>query len=144
MAKIVVGGVIKKDDKYLLVQEAQEHCRGKWNIPAGKLNNNETIIEGAKREIFEECGLIVDITGIVNISNRVMENDQFLGLIFSTEIIGGEIKYNPNEILDVKWFTYDEIISMKDNLRSDDLIIYAIDAVEKNKLADLELVKIIK
>ena len=144
MAKIVVGGVIKKDDKYLLVQEAQEHCRGKWNIPAGKLNNNETIIEGAKREIFEECGFIVDITGIVNISNRVMENDQFLGLIFSTEIIGGEIKYNSNEILDVKWFTYDEIISMKDNLRSDDLIIYAIDAVEKNKLADLELVKIIK
>ena len=37
MGKIIVGGVVKKDNKYLLVQEAQESCRGKWNVPAGHL-----------------------------------------------------------------------------------------------------------
>ena len=29
MGIIVVGGVVKKDNKYLLVQEAQEKCYGK-------------------------------------------------------------------------------------------------------------------
>jgi 8-oxo-dGTP pyrophosphatase MutT (NUDIX family) len=40
---VIVGGVVEKDGKYLLVQEAQEKCRGKWNLPAGHLDPNETI-----------------------------------------------------------------------------------------------------
>lgn len=64
MGTIIVGGVIKKDDKYLLVQEAKKRCRGKWNIPAGHLDTNESIFEGAKREVFEECGYNVELTGI--------------------------------------------------------------------------------
>ena len=144
MGKIIVGGVVKKDNKYLLVQEAQEKCRGKWNIPAGHLDPNETIFDGAKREIFEESGFNVDITGIASISNRVLPDDEFLGIIFSTEIIDGEISINPNEILDIKWFTYDEILNMKDQLRSDDLLIEAISNVENNKIADKDLIIIIK
>lgn len=144
MGKIIVGGVIKKDNKYLLVQEAQEKCRGKWNIPAGHLDPNETIFDGAKREIFEESGFNVDITGIASISNRVLPDDEFLGIIFSTEIIDGEISINPNEILDIKWFTYDEILNMKDQLRSDDLLIEAISNVENNKIADKDFIIIIK
>ena len=144
MGKIIVGGVVKKDNKYLLVQEAQEKCRGKWNIPAGHLDPNETIFEGAKREVFEESGFNVDITGIASISNRVLPDDEFLGIIFSTEIIDGEISINPNEILDIKWFTYDEILNMKDQLRSDDLLIEAISNVENNKIADKDFIIIIK
>ncbi len=144
MGKIIVGGVIKKDNKYLLVQEAQEKCRGKWNIPAGHLDPNETIFDGAKREIFEESGFNVDITGIASISNRVLPDDEFLGIIFSTEIIDGEISINPNEILDIKWFTYDEILNMKDQLRSDDLLIEAVSNVENNKIADKDFIIIIK
>lgn len=47
---VIVGVVIERDDKYLLVQEAKERCRGKWNLPAGHLDPNETILAGAKRE----------------------------------------------------------------------------------------------
>lgn len=49
MGKIIVGEIIEKDGKFLLVQEAQEKCRGKWNIPAGHLDINETIFEVSKR-----------------------------------------------------------------------------------------------
>ena len=59
--KIIVGGVIEKDGKVLLVQEKQDECYGKWNIPAGHLDCNESIIEGARREIKEEVG--IDING---------------------------------------------------------------------------------
>ena len=144
MGKIIVGGVIKKDNKYLLVQEAQEKCRGKWNIPAGHLDPNETIFEGAKREIFEESGFNVELTGIAHIANRVMTNDEFIGFVFSTEITGGEISINPAEILDIKWFTYDEIMNMGDKLRSNDLITEAITAVENNDLLDIKYIRMIK
>ena len=62
MGIVIVGGVIQKDGKFLLVQEAQEKCRGKWNIPAGQLDPNETIFDGAKREIKEETGCNVELT----------------------------------------------------------------------------------
>ena len=73
-----------------------------------------------------------------------MSNDEFIGFVFSTEILSGEIKINPSEILDIKWFTYDEIMNMGDKLRSNDLITEAITAVEKNELLDIGIIKMIK
>lgn len=35
--QVIVGVVIEGGGRYLLVQEAQEKCRGKWNLPAGHL-----------------------------------------------------------------------------------------------------------
>ena len=144
MGIIVVGAVVKKDNKYLLVQEAQERCYGKWNLPAGKLDPGETVFDGAKREVFEECGYVVDLTGIATIANRVMADNNFVGIIFASEIVSGSINYNPEEILDVKWFTYDEIMNMQDQLRSPDFIMNAIDAVENNTIGNLNIIKNIK
>ena len=140
MGIIIVGGIVKKDNKYLLVQEAQEKCRGKWNIPAGHLDPNETIFEGAKREIFEECGYKVNLTGVAYIGNKVLVDDEFVAFVFTTEIIGGEINYDTNEILDVKWFTYDEIINMHDELRAYNWIVDSIGKVENNNVSSIDLI----
>ena len=75
---VIVGCVIEKDGKYLLVQEAQEKCYGKWNLPAGHLDPNETIIDAAKREAKEETGCDVEPTGICQIGNRVAEGVVFV------------------------------------------------------------------
>lgn len=50
MGAIIVGGIIEKDGKYLLVQEAQEKCFGKWNIPAGHLFLKEQNVKCLKRQ----------------------------------------------------------------------------------------------
>ena len=144
MGIIITGGVIKKDNKYLLVQESQEYCYGKWNLPAGHLDPNESIFDGAKREIKEECNLDVELTGIASITNRVMDNDEFLCIVFETKIIDGEVKIDQKEILDAKWYSYEEIKNMQDDLRSPDLIMYAIDAVPNNQVADINLIKLVE
>ena len=113
--KVIVGGVIEKDGKVLLVQEAQKRCYGKWNIPAGHLDFNETIMQGAIREIKEETGCDVELTGVVGIQNRVLEDDIFIQIVFSTKLINENIKYDKNEILDVKWYDYNDIINNMDN-----------------------------
>lgn len=140
---IIVGGVLEKDGKYLLVQEAQEKCYGKWNLPAGHLDPNETIIEAAKREIKEESGLDVELTGVCQIGNRKLEDDVFVSVIFSTKVLGGDIKFDPNEILDVKWFSYEELLSMKAQLRSENLILGAINNTRSELVTSISIVEIL-
>lgn len=144
METIIVGGVIEKNGKFLLVQEAKEKCRGKWNIPAGHLDSNENIFEGAKREVLEETGCKVELTGILQIGNRVSENDVLMSVIFSTNLLEENIIYDKSEILDVKWFSYEELLNMKDELRSYDLIINSISALIENKGVNTNIIKIIK
>ena len=142
MGTVIVGGVIERYGKFLLVQEAKEKCRGKWNIPAGHLDSNETIFDGAKREIKEETGCNVELTGVLQIGNRVLEDDVLVSVIFSTKLLDDNITYDSNEILDIKWFTWEELINMKDELRSYNWIINSIKALIENKMADIDLVKI--
>lgn len=141
---IVVGGLIEKDGKFLLVQEAKEKCRGKWNLPAGRLASNETVMDGAKREILEETGCTVELTKILEIGNRIAENNIWLCIIFATTLLEENIVYDKKEILDVKWFSYEELLNMKNELRSYDLIINSISAFVYNKSVDIDVIKIIK
>lgn len=141
MGTVVVGGIVEKDGKFLLVQEAKESCRGKWNIPAGHLEVNETVFDGAKREIKEETGCDVELTGLLQVGNRVLKDDIFISIVFSTRLLSENITYNPKEILDIKWFTYEELLSMKDELRNYNWIINSIKALTENKIADVNLIK---
>lgn len=140
---VIVGGVVEKDGKYLLVKEAKEKCRGKWNLPAGHLDQGETIFDAAKREVKEECGLDVELTEVCQIGNIKLENDLFISIIFSTKVLGGSIKFNPDEILDAKWFTYEEILAMKDQLRDTGLILGAIDNTRNGIVASMDIVKLL-
>ena len=142
MGTVAVGGIIEKEGKFLLMQEAQEACRGKWSIPAGLVDPGENIFESAVREIKEEAGYDVKLTGILEIGNRI-DPEPFLGIIFSTELIKKNNYYDEEEVLDIKWYTYEELLNMKDELRSYDWIINSIKAYKENKIIDLDLIKLI-
>lgn len=137
---IIVGGVIEKDNKYLLVQESKPKCYGKWNIPAGHLDPGESIFDGAKREIKEETNCDVELTGVCNIGNHIVPNDTFVAIVFTTKLLTDTVKPQAGEILEAKWFTYEEIVAMSDQLRRADWIISAIDFARRGA-APLDLVK---
>ena len=142
MRKIVAGGIIEKDGKYLLVQETQEKCQGKWNIPAGGVDEGENVFDAAKREVFEETGCKVEITGILEIINKNLENLDVIIFIFDTKLIEDNIQIDGEEISDVKWFSYEEILNMKDDLRADGYFISAINNKKENKISPVELIRI--
>ena len=48
-------------ENFYQFKKLKERCRGKWNLPAGHLDPNETIFDGAKREVFEETGIKMDV-----------------------------------------------------------------------------------
>tara|TARA_Y100000389_G_C17451428_1_gene515090 strand:- start:2057 stop:2614 length:558 start_codon:yes stop_codon:yes gene_type:complete len=53
--KVVSGCILEWKDKILLCKRATEPRSGYWTLPAGFLENNETVEEGALRETFEEA-----------------------------------------------------------------------------------------
>jgi ADP-ribose pyrophosphatase YjhB (NUDIX family) len=53
--KLIVGCIPEWQDKILLCQRAIEPRYGLWTLPAGFMENNETVEEAAKRETWEEA-----------------------------------------------------------------------------------------
>lgn len=113
---VVAGVVLKKDNKFLLVQEKQPQAYKLWNLPAGRVDVGETLEEAAAREAKEESGYIVRIISQLGIFHENAE--AVVKHAYAGEIIGGDLKFPEDELLDVKWFSLEEIESMKNKLRS--------------------------
>lgn len=109
---IVAGCVIDKNNKILMVQEAKEKYYGQWNFPAGHVDMGETIIEGAIREVKEETGCDVKLTGVLPMKIVYQKDFPTLIIEFTAELINETIKIDKNEILDVKWIDIEEIKKM--------------------------------
>ena len=67
---VVMGCIPQWNDKILLCKRAIEPRRGHWTLPAGFLENGETLAEAAARETREEAVTevqILDLFSIVNV-----------------------------------------------------------------------------
>ena len=114
--EVVAGVVLKEENKYFLIQEKQPKAYGLWNFPAGRVDVGESIEQTAVREVKEESGYNIDLIKELKIFHETATS--VVKHVFEGKIIGGELKIPEDEILDAKWFTFDEIKLMKDKLRS--------------------------
>lgn len=115
--EVVAGVIIKKDNKYLLLQEKQPKAYMLWNFPAGRVDVGESLEETAIRETKEESGYDVELLKEIKIFHE--KATSVVKHVFEAKIIGGELKFPEDEILDAQWFTYEEIKNMRDKLRSE-------------------------
>jgi 8-oxo-dGTP diphosphatase len=114
--KIISGVVIENEGKILLVQERKPHVRGLWNLPAGHVKDGETPEQTAIREAKEETGLDVEL--IVKLGVYSDETDPKPKHAFHAKIIGGELRFPPDELLDARWFSDDEIAEIGSQIRN--------------------------
>ena len=142
--KVIVGGIIEKEGKYLLVQEAKKKCYEKWNFPAGHLDFNESLEQGAIREIKEETGCDVKLDGVCYVANRILEDDLFLMIVFNAKLINENIEFDKEEILDVTWFDYDEIVNKMESMLRGNYVRTAVINQNNNLVAPIDIVDILK
>ena len=62
--RLVVGTLPAWDDRVLLCRRAIDPCHGKWTLPAGFMENAETVAEAAVRETVEEANARVELGGM--------------------------------------------------------------------------------
>lgn len=123
---VVIGAILERDGKILLVQENDGPDKGKWNQPSGWLDLGED--PRSAREVFEETGFEIELTGIVGVYSLV-RNDLVsitgcahhpLKIIFRGKIIGGVLQAPNAEIAGVNFFSPEEIAALP--LRDPDII----------------------
>jgi 8-oxo-dGTP diphosphatase len=101
--------VVERPDGHLLF--VRQAYRKKWGIPGGLLKRGEDPAVGARREVFEEVGIAVELLGPPAV---VVDPDpQRVDIIYRARPISlsevGEVRPNSPEIVEVGWFAPDAL-----------------------------------
>lgn len=138
----IVGTIILKDGKILMIKEAKEKCYGKWAFPAGHIEPNEAIYDGAKRETYEETGCTVELKKAFPVFLKNTNDSKIVMMHFLSDLVNEENSYDKDEILETKWISIDEIKNMDEQeFRSSAVVKQIINDIEKQNLFDLNIVK---
>jgi ADP-ribose pyrophosphatase YjhB (NUDIX family) len=104
--KVVTGCLVEQDGKILLCQRAIEPRYGLWTLPAGFMENGETVEEGAARETREEAMADVEVIGLYTLFSLTHINQIYM--LFRARFKSPEFAPGP-ESLDVKLVSEAEI-----------------------------------
>jgi ADP-ribose pyrophosphatase YjhB (NUDIX family) len=110
--KVDVRGAVFQDGRILLVREISDH--GRWTLPGGWADPNETPSEAVAREVREESGYLTRVRKLVGLYDRDRQ-----GLVppypfhiykhfFLCEIVGGAAMGSV-ETSEVAFFAEDEL-----------------------------------
>ncbi len=100
--KMVVGCIPVWEDQILFVRRAIEPRLGLWTLPAGYLENGETVADGARRETTEEAGADSGDLIPYGLYNLTFVNQIYM--MFRTELLHTDFR-GGTESLEVKLFT---------------------------------------
>ncbi len=100
--KIVAGCLPVWEDKVLLCRRAIEPAYGLWNIPSGYLENGEGVLEGAKREVWEEAAARTTNEYLISLYNLEKINQVYLQYV--GELVNGDFGVG-EESLECRLFT---------------------------------------
>lgn len=141
----IVGAIIIKENKILMVKEAKKKCYSKWAFPAGHLEKGETILEGAKRETLEETGCKVELEKAFPILVGNIKDKNIMMIHFLADLVEDNLLYNTDEILETKWIDIEQIKNMKEEeFRSYEVVKNILENLEEQNLYDLNIIKDVK
>lgn len=112
------GGVVfNSEGKVLLINNAalRDPKKSYWGFPKGHINTGEKSEQAAVREVEEETGIKAEIVKKLGDSSYIYirEGEKVFKVVvmFLMKYISGEIKHQPEELLDAGWVTVEEAMN---------------------------------
>lgn len=114
--KVGIGVIIKNGNKILLGHRCNNYKDtggiyepDTWTIPGGKQEYDETMFEGAKREVKEETNLDVSELSF-GATDDIQPNKHYVTIQVLAEKFEGELKnLEPTKHSEWKWFDIDNL-----------------------------------
>jgi 8-oxo-dGTP pyrophosphatase MutT (NUDIX family) len=114
-ANLAAGVLVIDDaDQVLLVGQHRYTLDAmSWEIPEGGVPDGETPLDGARRELLEETGVVAADwweLARLHLSNSV--SDELAVLFVATGLTHGTATPDGTEELEVRWLPFDEVLEM--------------------------------
>ena len=109
---IGAGAIVVHDDRVLLVRNIRGVTKGRYLLPAGRVNMGEMPDQAAVRETFEETSLRVEIEGLMGVRIWAMDDGEYnYFFMFRAKLLSpiSELRPNLEEIDDARFFTREEL-----------------------------------
>lgn len=108
--KLTVDGIIIEDNSLLLIQRKNDPFKGKWALPGGFVEYNETTPDAVQREVLEETGLktrILSLIGVYSDPNRDPRGHT-VSIAYLLKQVGGSI-HASDDAAHARFFSLDNL-----------------------------------
>ncbi|WP_017585848.1 NUDIX domain-containing protein [Nocardiopsis ganjiahuensis] len=115
-----VSAVVLDDDGRLLLHRRSDD--GRWGVPGGILEPEEQPAQAVVREVREETGVEVEVERLSSVVGQEPytypngDRVQILDLAFRCRPVGGELRADDDESLEVAWFAPEEVPRMAERI----------------------------
>ena len=118
------GAIVVDDGKVLLVK----HNAGHWDFPKGHVEEGETEIETAIREVKEETNINIKIEKENKYISEYSPKENVMKTViyFIGEKVGGEDKPQIEEVSDVEWVDVNKAVERITHQRSKEIMMQVI------------------
>lgn len=103
----VVSAIVYDDQGHLLVVKNIKDGSFYWSPPGGAVEKGETLEQATIREVKEETGYDIVLTGFHSVREKIFpfSGNHVLFFTFHAKIVGGELSINDpdNDITQVQW-----------------------------------------
>lgn len=112
-----VGVVVWRREQFLLIRRGKAPNQGQWSLPGGGQHLGETVVAAAQREILEETGLQVDVTGLVDVVDAIRRDEHgkvefHYTLVDLVAESASGVAVAADDAEAVAWFTLDELAAL--------------------------------
>lgn len=100
------------DGRLLLVRRGREPFLGCWDIPGGFVDDGEEAADAAVRELQEETGLRVQVTGFVGVFGDIYggdRGDHTCNLFWRGIVDDPDVAAPASDVSELAWFDADEL-----------------------------------
>jgi 8-oxo-dGTP diphosphatase len=105
--QVGANAVVERVGDVLLVRLNYGPRAGRWTLPGGLVENDETPEEAAVRETAEETGFVVQLDGLL--ATYMRPGAPIVIVTYRSHIVGGEMRIAPEELSEAAFFPRDDL-----------------------------------
>ena len=112
LLSIGAGAVVLHAERVLLVRTIYGATKGRYLLPAGRVNQGEMPDDAAVRETYEETNLRVQVEGLLGVRLWVLDSGEHnYFFMFRARLLSdiADLRYNPAELDDARFFSSTEM-----------------------------------